>query len=127
VIVDSAVYRQGRRVPVSCATEDYATLQAAADESHDFVWVGLSDPTQAELDDVAKAFDLHPLAVEDAIQDHQRPKLDRYPTRLFVNVYAVAVEDDLDLRVTELSAFITPPALITIRKAAFDIDRVVDR
>jgi hypothetical protein len=44
---------------------------------------------------VIEEFDLH-LAVEDAIQDHQRPKLDRYPTHLFVNVYAVAVERDLD-------------------------------
>ena len=46
---------------------------------------------------------------------------------MFVNVYAVAVEHDLELRVAELSAFITPRALITIRKSAFDIDRIIAR
>lgn len=89
------------------------------------VWLDLDDPDHADLGIVTEEFDLHPLAVEDATLDHQRPKLDRYPTHLFVNVYAVAVERDLELRVAELSAFITPRALITIRKSAFDIDRII--
>jgi len=55
------------------------------------VWLDLDDPDAADLGIVTEEFDLHPLAVEDAVQDHQRPKLDRYPTHLFVNVYAVAL------------------------------------
>ncbi len=46
MIVDSAVYRKGERVRVGCESHDYAALRAAADEPHDFVWVGLSEPTR---------------------------------------------------------------------------------
>jgi len=119
------LYRSGRLVAEGFPAERIREhLDAYADA---VVWLDLDDPDTADLGIVIEEFDLHPLAVEDAIQDHQRPKLDHYPTHLFVNVYAVAVEPELDLRVTELSAFITPRALITIRKAAFDIDRVVAR
>ncbi len=76
MIVDSAVYRKGERVPVRCDKHDYAALRAAAGEPHDFVWVGLAEPAEAELADVADAFALHPLAVEDALNAHQRPKLE---------------------------------------------------
>ena len=47
MIVDSALYRKGERVPRRCDDHDYAALLAAADEAHDFVWVGLADPTEA--------------------------------------------------------------------------------
>ena len=84
MIVDSAVYRDGVRVPLSCATEDLACVRAAAREENDFVWVGLHEPGSAELDEVARLFDLHPLAVEDALHAHQRPKLERYDGVLFL-------------------------------------------
>ena len=116
MIVDSAVYRQGRRVPVSCATEDYATLLSAADEAHDFVWVGLADPTQAELDDVAKAFHLHPLAVEDALNAHQRPKLDRYDDSLFLTLRTLWYVDERDAVETgEINMFIGSHYVVTVR------------
>jgi len=119
------LYRSGRLVAEGFPAERIREhLDAHADA---VVWLDLDDPDTADLGIVIEEFDLHPLAVEDAIQDHQRPKLDRYPTHLFVNVYALAVEPDLGLRVTELSAFVTPRALITVRKSAFDIDRVVAR
>jgi magnesium transporter len=103
-----------------------------AEQSDAVVWLDLYDPDVADLGIVTEEFDLHPLAVEDAILDHQRPKLDRYPTHLFVNVYAVALPSsdrspDSDLAATELSAFVTPRALITIRKSAYDIDQVIAR
>jgi magnesium transporter len=66
--------------------------------------------------------------VEDAVHDHQRPKLDRYPTHLFANVYAVGFDDvTAELRTSEVSAFVMPRALITVRKAAFDVDMLVNR
>ena len=90
------------------------------------VWLDLLDPDESDLSIVTQEFGLHPLAVEDAILDHQRPKLDRYRTHLFLNLYAAQVSGDVTVRTTELSAFITARALITVRKAPFDIDALVD-
>jgi magnesium transporter len=45
VIVDSAVYRQGERLPVDCRRHDYRALRLAAEGEHDFVWVGLHEPS----------------------------------------------------------------------------------
>src|SRR5690606_20994450 len=64
VIVDWALYREGRRVPVDGDLRD--AWEAACRTAHDFVWVGLFEPTAEELDDVARCFGLHPLSVEDA-------------------------------------------------------------
>jgi magnesium transporter len=93
------------------------------------VWVDLCAPDADDLSHVAKELGLHRLAVADATDMRQRPKLDHYATHEFLNMYAV----DLDhatgqLRLSELSAFITTKALITVRKdTAFDIDNVVAR
>jgi magnesium transporter len=82
VIVDNALYRKGVRVPVECQVTDLAAVREHCGPG-DFVWVGLHEPDAAELSEVAKAFDLHPLAVEDAVNAHQRPKLERYDDSLF--------------------------------------------
>ncbi len=85
MIVDSAVYRNGSRVPVDCEPDRLPRPSGARRAAtSDFVWVGLHEPTEAELEDVAIAFGLHPLAVEDAINAHQRPKLERYEDTLFL-------------------------------------------
>jgi magnesium transporter len=87
------------------------------------LWMDLYDPDEDDLRAVAAEFSLHPLAVEDAVQDHQRPKLDTYPGHLFVNVYAVKVSLDGPIPSTskaEISAFITDRALITVRKSPVD-------
>ena len=116
VIVDSAVYRKGARVHVGCAVHDYAELRAAACEPHDFVWVGLADPTQDELDEVAKAFGLHPLAVEDALNAHQRPKVDRYEGSLFITLRTVWYIDEQDAVETgEINMFVGPDYVVTVR------------
>lgn len=92
------------------------------------VWLDLHDPDEADLQIVTHEFGLHPLAVEDAVHDHQRPKLDRYRTHLFANMYAVAFDAGrAELTTSEISAFITPRALITVRKADFDVDTLVAR
>lgn len=99
----------------------------AADE-HAAIWLDLLDPTPADLQIVVEEFGLHPLAVEDAIHPHQRPKVDRYRTHLFANMYAVAVSDTHEtLTTSEISAFITARALITVRKSDFDVDTLIER
>ena len=91
-------------------------------------WLDLLDPDVDDLSIVTHEFGLHPLAVEDAVHDHQRPKLDRYRTHLFGNMYAVRFDPATARLVTgEVSVFITPRALITVRKSAFDIDTLIAR
>ncbi|MEV0692630.1 magnesium and cobalt transport protein CorA [Streptomyces sp. NPDC050388] len=81
-VVDCAIYRDGRRV----ATESPLTPQEAmrlVRRDSGFVWIGLHEPTEDEFAGIAREFGLHPLAVEDAVQAHQRPKLERYDDSLF--------------------------------------------
>jgi len=119
VIVDSAVYRKGERVPVDCEAHDYAALLDAADGPHDFVWVGLAEPTEAELDAVAKAFGLHPLAVEDALNTQQRPKLDRYDDSFFLALRTLWYVDEEDAVETgQIYLFVSQRYVVTVRHGA---------
>jgi magnesium transporter len=93
------------------------------------VWLDLCGPDQDDLAAVSEEFGLHPLAVEDAIHEHQRPKLDRYQTHLFLSTYAVSLNvASGELQTSEVAVFVTKRALITVRKdERFDIDGVVAR
>lgn len=94
------------------------------------LWLDLLDPDERDLKAVAAEFTLHELAVEDAVHDHQRPKLDRYPGHLFMNVYDVEVTTEAErpnLAKAEISFFVTDRALITVRKSPSDTDRFVER
>ena len=93
------------------------------------VWVDVCEPDEADLAAIAEELQLHRLAVEDAIAEHQRPKLDRYDTHLFVTGYAVRLDGASGRLVTaEVDAFITQHALVTVRKSEnFPIDDVVAR
>jgi magnesium transporter len=93
------------------------------------VWLDLCEPDQEDLELVSDEFGLHPLAVEDAVQQHERPKLDRYQDHYFLTAYAVNLDPATGkLTTSELAAFATPRALITVRKdLRFDIDGVVAR
>ncbi|MFE5946079.1 magnesium and cobalt transport protein CorA [Streptomyces sp. NPDC056480] len=114
VIVDSAIYRDGRR------TDGPADLSDALDEARAtggaFLWVGLYEPTEAEFDHVASEFALHPLAVEDALKAHQRPKLEVYDDSLFAVLKPVDYEPESD-RVSsgELMLFIGDSFVVTVR------------
>jgi magnesium transporter len=92
------------------------------------VWLDLRDPDREDLAVLSAEFGLHPLAVEDAEQEHERPKLDRYQSHLFLAAYAVHLDTSTgQLLTSELAAFITPRALITVRKDdGLDIGAVVD-
>jgi magnesium transporter len=116
VIVDSAVYRHGGRVPVDCAPGDFHELRSQVTGKGDFVWVGLHEPTEAELEDVAIAFGLHPLAVEDALGAHQRPKLERYDDNLFLILKTLWYVDATDqVETGELNIFIGDDYVISVR------------
>ena len=113
--------------------EDFAAGETAArlrDHPDAVVWLDLFAPGEADLRAVAAEFGLHPLAVEDAVEEHQRPKFDRYADHLFVNLYAVRFHGDgagARLSKVEISAFITPRALITVHKSPGDLDALLAR
>jgi len=116
VIVDSAVYRHGSRLPVDCHVHDYETLRRNATEGGDFVWVGLYEPSHIELNDIADAFGLHPLAVEDAVVAHQRPKLETYDGSLFLVLKTLwYVDEDDAVETGEINLFIGSDFVITVR------------
>ncbi|WP_232344213.1 magnesium transporter CorA family protein [Actinoplanes awajinensis] len=102
-----------------------------SDHPEAVAWLDLLEPSAADLAVVAAEFGLHPLAVEDALAEHERPKLDRYPDHLFVNVYAVAFDHVGDVspkaHKVEISAFVTERALITVHKDEGDVDKLVKR
>jgi magnesium transporter len=119
-------YEDGSLVDEGFPAEQLSEHLRASDRV--IVWLDLHDPDEHDLGIVVQEFGLHPLAVEDAVHDHQRPKLDRYPTHLFANMYAVAFDPaGGKLISSEISAFITPRALITVRKADFDVDQLQTR
>jgi magnesium transporter len=93
------------------------------------IWLDLRDPDRDDLAVLSDEFGLHPLAIEDAVHEHQRPKLDRYKSHLFLNAYGARLDPDTgELATSELAAFVTPRALITVRKDdGLDIGAVVDR
>jgi magnesium transporter len=116
VIIDNAVYRKGIRVPMDCAPSDLAAVRNGLTGDGDFVWIGLHEPDPDELGSVAKAFDLHPLAVEDALAAHQRPKLERYDDDLFLVLKTLWYVDEEDAVETgEINVFIGHDYIVTVR------------
>jgi magnesium transporter len=120
------LYRDGRLVEQGFAVErisDHLTDSGA------LVWLDLRDPDHEDLEVLQEEFGLHPVAIEDALVDRERPKIDRYGTHLFLTAYSARLDvDSGELATSELAAFILPRALITIRKDdGLDIGKVVDR
>ncbi|MFE7860274.1 magnesium and cobalt transport protein CorA [Streptomyces sp. NPDC101209] len=81
-VVDCAVYRDGARVQTPQPMTPHEAMRSVRRDGG-FVWIGLHEPTESEFSGIASEFGLHPLAVEDAVQAHQRPKLERYDDSLF--------------------------------------------
>jgi magnesium transporter len=116
MIVDSALYRDGVRVPVGCTKDDLTTIREQATGSDDFVWVGLHRPDADELGFVAEVFSLHPLAVEDALKAHQRPKLERYDDGLFLVLKTLWYVDEEDAVETgEINLFVGRNFVVSVR------------
>ncbi|MFF7182358.1 CorA family divalent cation transporter [Streptomyces sp. NPDC008121] len=114
MIVDSALYKGGARaVGPSDLSDALAEARATGDA---FLWVGLHEPTAREFDHVTAEFALHPLAVEDALKAHQRPKLEVYDDSLFVVLKPVLYEPESDRVSTgELMVFIGDSFVVTVR------------
>ncbi|MFD5769646.1 magnesium and cobalt transport protein CorA [Streptomyces sp. NPDC127049] len=116
-VIQATLYRDGRKVssPATLA-ETYRQLREHPDG---MAWIGLHRPTEQELHSLAAEFDLHELAVEDALEAHQRPKLERYGDTLFVVLRAARyldAQEEVDFG--ELHVFVGPDFLITVRHGA---------
>jgi magnesium transporter len=119
-VVDCAAYVNGSRLPGSWSYED--ALDQVRRSEAGFVWIGVHEPDEAELAGLADRFDLHPLAVEDAVQAHQRPKLERYDDMLFVVLKTVRytkpdqLTDESEIVETgEIMVFLGRDFVITVR------------
>ncbi len=93
------------------------------------VWVDLCGPSKEQLHELAAELGLHELAVEDALSEHQRPKLDHYESHLFLSSHAVRVDaENSRLVQTEIDSFINERWIITVRKNdGFSMEPVVQR
>src|ERR1700676_2045187 len=81
------------------------------------VWLDLCRPNASDLHAISVEFGLHELAVEDAVHEHERPKLDRYDSHLFLSAYGVQFDKSSALlQSTEIAVFVLKRALITVRK-----------
>jgi magnesium transporter len=124
VQIDCGVYADGTRLPGvyshAEARAKVCELEEAGQEA--FVWIGLHEPDESQMKDLAMVFGLHPLAVEDAVLAHQRPKLERYDESLFLvlkTVNYVPHESIVLAREVvesgEISIFVGSSFVITVR------------
>ncbi|MFD4366792.1 magnesium and cobalt transport protein CorA [Rhodococcus sp. NPDC058521] len=112
-VVNSAVYRDGAKIATPATLAE--ALTALPDESS-MAWIGMYRPENNQLYAAAEQFDLHELAVEDAILAHQRPKLERYGDTLFVVLRAARYCDDTErVEFGELHVFCGKTFVLTVR------------
>lgn len=118
------LYRDG-----ICVLQDFPVVDIAEHltDPASVVWLDLCRPTPGDFAMVDTEFGLHELAVEDAVGEPQRPKLDHYATHLFLSAYAVTLDTEgMKLDASEIAVFITDQALITVRKDdRFDLTPVL--
>jgi magnesium transporter len=113
VIVDSAVYEDGRRRDGDLGVHD---AMEACHEPNCFTWIGLYEPTEDEFDSIRREFDLHPLAVEDAIHAHERPKLEIYDEMVFIVLKTARYVDPTEvIKLGEILIFLGHDYIITVR------------
>jgi magnesium transporter len=119
-VVNCVTYRDGVRTPEGGDPVEAVTRMRKRGAG--FVWLGLHEPTDQEFAGVAELFDLHPLAVEDAIEAHQRPKVERYGETLFAVFKTVCYVEHEELTATsevvstgEIMVFVGQDFVITVR------------
>ena len=123
MIVDNAIYVDGRRAAEPASLQE--TYEACR-ERHGLAWIGLYEPAEEEFSSVAEEFGLHPLAVEDAINAHQRPKIERYGETLFTVLKPARYIDESEtVEFGEIHAFVGTDFVVTVRHGkASTLDRV---
>lgn len=115
-VVDSAIYCGGNRVASPHSLAD--TYTALHDAPQSLAWIGLYRPDRRELASLAQEFDLHELAIEDANEAHQRPKLERYGDTLFVVLKAARYRDATEeVEFGEVHVFVGQDFVVTVRHA----------
>lgn len=119
-VVNCVTYQDGQRVPGRGDLVDAVEHVRKTDDG--FVWLGLHEPTAREFAGIAELFGLHPLAVEDAVEAHQRPKLERYGDTLFAVFKTVCYVEHKELTATsevvntgEIMVFVGHDFVITVR------------
>ncbi len=116
VIVDRAIYEDGRRRHCGDLSDELERLRAS-DDPTDFLWIGLKDPTQAEFDEVDTELGLHPLAVEDAVQGRQRAKVELYDDTVFVVLKPLRyIDRTSDIETGEVMVFVGDRFVVTVRR-----------
>jgi magnesium transporter len=112
VIVDSAIYVDGRRSGPYPLEE----IHEACRKTGGYAWVNLYEPTEEEFASVASEFGLHELAVKEAIKPHQRPRIEHYGDSLFVVLKAARyLEEQETVEFGEIHAFVGPDSIVTVR------------
>src|SRR3954452_20285049 len=115
MIVDCAVYEEGRRKEGDLDLRDASEASRSGDEGS-FVWIGLRDPSEEEFDSVSREFYLHELAVEDAVKAHQRPKIEEYGDTVFIVLKTAHYHDDTEtVEIGEINLFVGQGFLISVR------------
>ncbi|MEU9325656.1 magnesium and cobalt transport protein CorA [Streptomyces canus] len=119
-VVNCVTYKEGARIPVDGDLVD--TVERVRKSRDGFVWLGLHEPSDHEFEGIADLFDLHPLAVEDAVEAHQRPKVERYGETLFAVFKTVCYVEHEELTATsevvntgEIMVFAGVDFVITVR------------
>ena len=118
-VVDNAIYVDGRRKLAPNALDTaFSALRTCPDDGRSFAWIGLLRPGKDEIEAVAHEFDLHELAVEDTVNQHQRPKLERYGETTFVVLRPARYVDRVEvITLGEVHLFLGPEFAITVRHA----------
>jgi magnesium transporter len=111
MLVNCAAYEEGRKL-ADIPKED---ISAYIKRPNCFVWVALKDPEPFELDEMREEFGLHELAVEDARQGHQRPKIEEYGDSLFAVMQTVENKEP-ELELGEVAMFVGPNYILSVRR-----------
>lgn len=119
-VVNCVIYEDGVRQPETCPVDE--AVRRVRKTGRGFVWIGLHEPSETEFAGVAELFGLHPLAVEDAVNAHQRPKVERYEETLFAVFKTCRYVEHEELTATsevvdtgELMIFTGTDFVITVR------------
>jgi magnesium transporter len=113
VILDCAIYEDGRRRDRGVDLQD---AYRVCRQGGKFAWIGMYEPTAEEFDSLQREFDLHPLAVEDAIHAHQRPKLEVFDDTIFIVLKTARYRDpDEVVEFGEILIFLGKDYILTVR------------